>query len=434
MAQQHNNHIRKALTSLFPAKRIRKLARECKAVHRQRKIDIVALVFSLVLGFASQKQRSVTAFRRAYEKATGTRIAASAFYDRFSQALVRLLRQMLLDSLQKASESSVRSTGRVLKKFAEVLAIDSTLIRLHNALEPFYPSVWTHCMRASAKLCMVMNVVTRGAKTVKITAGSRHDIKTIAIGPWVKKKLLIFDLGYFQGTLFELIDKHDGFFLCRMRKQVNPLILESHRPDGKRFVGMTLKEAKCEFTNDIVDFDVKMHYDHRRPRKPFRTRRYIRLRVIGVFNHDYHRYHFYITNLSVTKMKAEHIAAVYAARWEIELLFRELKSQYRIDQMPSKNRYVSEALIYSALLCLAVSRRLYSFIRNRFQLDYYRVNFDRWSILFSSICADLLDLLVGPKRYYRYLERRLTEFIRFEVQDPNVSRKTLIQKAQIGVL
>jgi len=259
-------------------------------------------------------------------------------------------------------------------------------------------------------------------------------VKTIAIGPWVRKKLLIFDLGYFQGTLFSLIEKNEGFFLCRMRKQVNPLILESHRRDGKRFVGRYLKEAKARTRADIVDFDVMMHYDHRRPTKPSHNHRYIRLRTIGVWNEAYQQYHFYITNLPVSKMKAEHVSAVYAARWEVELLFRELKSQYRMAEIPSKNIHITEALIYSALLSLIASRRLHTAIRSRFRLDSTRMTFDRWAVLFSSIAEDLLELLAGPKRYYRYLESRLTEFIRFEAEDPNVTRKTLLQKAQAGIM
>jgi hypothetical protein len=27
------------------------------------------------------------------------------------------------------------------------------------------------------------------------------------------------------------------------------------------------------------------------------------------------------------------------------------------------------------------------------------MNFDRWAVLFSSMCENLLELLVGPKRY-----------------------------------
>jgi hypothetical protein len=117
-----------------------------------------------------------------------------------------------------------------------------------------------------------------------------------------------------------------------------------------------------------------------------------------------------------------------------QLLFRELKCQYRMAEIPSKNVHITEALIYSALLSLIASRRLHTVIRNRIRLDSTRMNFDRWAVLFSSICENLLELLVGPKRHYRYLENRLTEFIRFEAEDPNVTRKTLVQRAQAGIM
>lgn len=72
-------------------------------------------------------------------------------------------------------------------------------------------------------------------------------------------------------------------------------------------MGRSLKEAKARTRADIVDFDVLMHYDHRRPTKPFHNYRYIRLRIIGVWNDVYEQHHFYITNLPVSKMKAEHV-------------------------------------------------------------------------------------------------------------------------------
>jgi IS4 transposase len=49
-----------------------------------------------------------------------------------------------------------------------------------------------------------------------------------------------------------------------------------------------------------------------------------------------------LTNLPASLMAAEHFAAVYAPRWEVELLFRELKGVYRIEQMPSENKHVTE--------------------------------------------------------------------------------------------
>ena len=43
---------------------------------------------------------------------------------------------------------------------------------------------------------------------------------------------------------------------------------------------------------------------------------------------------WYLTNIPVEILAAEDIARLYAARWEIELIFKELKSHYRMDQIP----------------------------------------------------------------------------------------------------
>jgi hypothetical protein len=70
------------------------------------------------------------------------------------------------------------------------------------------------------------------------------------------------------------------------------------------------------------------------------------------------RHWLYITSASAAQLAAQHLGAVYALRWEIELLFRELKSVYRIDHTPSGRRGVTDCLLYAALLTVAMSRRL----------------------------------------------------------------------------
>lgn len=39
------------------------------------------------------------------------------------------------------------------------------------------------------------------------------------------------------------------------------------------------------------------------------------------------------TNIPSEALSARDVAATYAVRWEVELLFKELKSQYRLDQI-----------------------------------------------------------------------------------------------------
>jgi IS4 transposase len=427
MAQTRASHIRDALTSLLRPRRIRRLAREVGAVRRRRKVDIVALVYSLALGFASGKVRTLTGLRRAYERATGTSLAPSAFYDRFTVGLTRLLQRLVLEAFDQLGRRTPR-LRHVFRRFREVLVTDSTLIRLHNALEAHYPSVFTHYMRASAKLNVVMNVFGRGAKTVRLTHGSRHELRLLECGPWMRNRLLIFDLGYFQGVLFANIGKQGGFFLSRLRNHVDPTLVRSHRKGERRFEGHKLRAVVPQLHSRLVDFDVDMHY--RLPR-PVWTHCTVRLRVVGLWNDEAGYHHFYITNLPTDRMRAEHIAAVYAARWEVELLFRELKHRYRMGEIPSRSHAVSECLIYAALLTLAISRQLHRALTGN-RVDRDRFPFDRWATFLAAAAQDLLDLLVGPRHHRRLLATRITRLAATEALDPNRSRISLLRRAELG--
>lgn len=228
MARPTDSPISTALTRLLPRRRVRDLAKQIGVVHRRRKLDIVALVYSLVLGFSVGERRTLSGLRRAYLRATGSRLAPSSFHARFTAALTELMHKLLLEALAQLGRVQPK-TRAVFAPFVEVLAVDAALLRLHNALESHYPSVFTHYMKASAKLGVVMNVIGRGAKTVKITHGSQHDTHLLQAGRWMKGRLLLFDLGFYQAALFQQINVHGGYFLSRMKACGNPTVLESHR-------------------------------------------------------------------------------------------------------------------------------------------------------------------------------------------------------------
>jgi len=81
-------------------------------------------------------------------------------------------------------------------------------------------------------------------------------------------------------------------------------------------------------------------------------------RLVGILNRDTGEYHLYMTNIPAGRLDAEDIAQVYRARWEIELIFKELKSHYQLDRLPSTQAHIVEALIYTAILTLIVSRKM----------------------------------------------------------------------------
>lgn len=163
-------------------------------------------------------------------------------------------------------------------------------------------------------------------------------------------------------------------------------------------------------------FDVWIDYEYRHvPERDWTVRR-LQLRLIGVWDDDLGRHRLYLTSAPVFALPAAVAAEVYAVRWEIELLFRELKSQLRIDHMPSGNKAAAECLLFAAILTLALDRKLRRDLAPRSDIQ---VPAERWSILFRAVAPLVLDLLVGPASERPYIERRLRRVLLVEGPDPN---------------
>ena len=122
-----------------------------------------------------------------------------------------------------------------------------------------------------------------------------------------------------------------------------------------------------------------------------------------------------------------------SARWLVELFFRELKTSYRLDQMPSSKRHIVEALIYAALLTMVASRVLLEHFRSLMAVDLrQRIPEERWAGLFATKASDILAILVRPRRDADVLERYLVPFIVAEAIDPNVARSRLLGRVEDG--
>jgi IS4 transposase len=246
----------------------------------------------------------------------------------------------------------------------------------------------------------------------------------------MKGRLLIFDLGFYRALLFREIDRHGGYFLCRMKKDGNPTVLSSYR--GRCRNGIKLRTLQQQTDDTILDVEAEMVYQQRHKKRPFATNHTVQWRCVAVYNAQLGQWHRYVTNMPPAMMKAEHFTAVYAARWEVELLFRELKCSYRLEHLPSASQHVTETLIYAALLTLVLSRRLHRTLTRRWRVPDSRLPFDRWAVLVATLAHDLLD--VALSRHDRtYRQRRIECLLRAEALDPNRNRHHLIHKAQLGI-
>jgi len=410
------------LTKLFPEETIRREAAATGAVKRRRKVDIVAMFWTLVLGYGVGKTRTLAELRRAYENRTKTGIEESSFYDRFTPALAKLMKRLALQSLERLDVGSHRLT-RNLATFRDLLLIDSTVIRLHDLLKGAFAACRTNHTKAAAKLHVVMSVLKASPTQVRLTPERTNDrTPWRKVGPWVKGCLLLFDLGYFSFWLFTRIDDNKGFFLSRLKGNANPLIVSKNRSwrgQARPLVGRRVRDVLPGLKREVIDVNVEVTFKRRAYRGKGRRDRRV-FRVVGVFNHETGQYHLYMTNIPPDQLDAHEIAQCYRLRWQIELLFAELKTHYRLDQMPSSKRVIVETLLYSAILTLVASHALLAAVRRRVPKGR-DIPPRRWAAVFTDLAPSLLVAIVNRYACHRPPEDPW-ELLASQAIDPNLGR------------
>jgi len=108
--------------------------------------------------------------------------------------------------------------------------------------------------------------------------------------------------------------------------------------------------------------------------------------------------HLYLTNIPAEQLSAREVAHVYGARWQVEPIFKELKSYYRLEHQPSRKRHIVEALLHAAVVTLVVSRRLLEAIREKPRCLHRTIPEHRWAARFSTVTTELLPHAYGGSR------------------------------------
>jgi hypothetical protein len=73
------------------------------------------------------------------------------------------------------------------------------------------------------------------------------------------------------------------------------------------------------------------------------------------------KYTFFITNVPDTIWKTEIVGTIYRIRWEIELIFKRLKSQLKINILKGTRPERIKCLIYGRLIFLVLLNSVYNF-------------------------------------------------------------------------
>jgi hypothetical protein len=331
LTMHHQNTLLHHLGKAMPRWRFEQLAKRHAADRRVRRLpcwsQLVALVFAQLAGIASLRElvaALASHANHAYHLGLGPirRSTLAEANARRPLALYEAVLASLLDQLQPRLARHARDALRL---------VDATTLRLSALSEWARVGVHHH----AAKLHIAYDPAAQIPTFFEITRARVNDI-TVAKGmPIDAGATYVFDKGYYDYGFWAELDAADCRFVTR-RKINTPLkVTETRLPSDPSIVA------------DVVG---------RLPERLARQRQnpYAKpVRMVTVRRDDGRTLELLTNDLDAA---ASDIAALYKARWQVELFFRWVKQNLRIKRFLGTSEHAVKLQILTALIAYLLLR------------------------------------------------------------------------------
>jgi hypothetical protein len=389
------NTLETMFRNLFDRDEIVSKAREVGALSRLR--DIHPMEFSLaVTGCAiGDETRSIACARRLFDRLARYMPEESSFYGRFNAGSAALMRDLFLKALNAATEEKRQALAEALggSDILDLWATDATQIALPASAAEVFPA--TNDDRGGLKLTATLSVLFQQIKRVEVTCARQHDRKALRLPRWLHGVLLLLDMGYFDHRLFADVEDRCGYFLTPLKENSFPHVVSIRRGLGQSHVGKSL-DGSLPYRG-VVDLDARFNVSGGKNR----VFRVVRVPVTVENNGVFEQVHlWFVTNLPAERFSAEVVATLYRYRWEVEQLFRTLKTVGRLDQLRSSKPEVIHTFLYATLLGIVLAQDICAQMRRArpdIEPSLYRV-----LALLLGYLPDIVES-IGTERFVRVL-------------------------------
>lgn len=185
--------------------------------------------------------------------------------------------------------------------------------------------------KGGIKMHTVINVDELVPKMIWFTSAATNDHVLLDKLTYDSNTIYVFDKGYNDYKAFDKFCNHDTGFVTRIKDNAVYNCVKENEISSEVHSGV--KE------DVIIELTIKDKEGQRN----------LRLRKIRFYDRVLRREFEFITNLF--DMRPDMIAAIYKLRWQIELLFKQLKQNFPLKYFLGDNENAIKIQIYCALIC-----------------------------------------------------------------------------------
>ena len=346
-----------ALKRLLPEERIDFIGRSVAFIRRLRQISASEYVWAVVLSRFGSGRPGFEQARQWYARLTGTLLWPRPFQIRFkSAATVRLFERTFEEAVAKWR---VRRPARhpLARAFPDIIAWDSSVVQVADELRRIFKG--TRSAVASLKVVLGVSIWGLLPVAARIVSGNRHDM---ILGPdpglFRRGSLVLLDKGFVAYPRLRELHAGSIFFLCPMRLNGTAQIVGIHsapapvrralRRNPKGIALRSVLDAKKRIRR-VWDLRVLV-----RPKATGADATPFEVRLVIVPGPDGAQ-RPYLTNLPPAWAPGA-IRELYRLRWQIELVFKELKQHLNLESVPTKDPHAAQVFLWASLLALTLSR------------------------------------------------------------------------------
>lgn len=334
------------LRKLLSYEELEAQARASGALVRVRALHPVIMLEAMLATVGNSGGRLADALRylELYYK---VRVDRSSFYKRLDKTFAKFVHDVMERVMRTRTVAEHPALLGKLEGLRDLWAWDSTSVALRRVLASTF-AVGRESERAGAKLHAAVSLRTQAIVRPKLTAQRTSDERGIDLGRDLGDVLVLLDRGYSGHKLFASIEDSGGLYLTRLKTSTNPLLAATH--DGATGVasaaGITLDEAlEAEMLSmdEAIDIDVELSLGKKGA---------LPARVVGlpIDEGGETKVWWYLTNLPRNDFPPTLLRELYRLRWQIELLWKQLKGRFRLDDIEALTEHNVRLIMETAIL------------------------------------------------------------------------------------
>ncbi len=368
--------------------------------------------FIVLTAFETAKGKSLRAAAADLNKYYGIKMTKQGLEDKLisdkTMIFIEKVYQYLLKSNLKELEEIIQNT--ITEKFNNIYLEDSTLIRVNEKHKEKYKG---SNKKAEIKINLMYNANKTGIKNINTANGTANELKISEnnLKLLEENDLIIRDLGYYKLSSLKKITEQKAYFISRhkfgttMRLENGKKIDDLHgyiKSQNKEMLDFNvLLGDKERIPVRIIAYKMPDVVYKKRVEKASKHNQKKKNKDISESHKNELKYSIFITNIPQSVLPPELIGTLYKYRWEIELVFKELKSIFNLDDnYDIKNENRLKINIYLKLIAFMLLVPL----KNMLLSSVFSQKQEVSSFVLSNWLLNSIDIiLIFSKNYFKHL-------------------------------